>query len=86
MAAHVHKLTRAQMQELLLTCFQEGRPPSADELTVRTAKRVAYATARSGTGLFETLDDDTLTEVLRRLPMKMRIAFARSPQEKRNKT
>jgi hypothetical protein len=80
MALNVRKLTRAQMAELLTTCFHEQRAPKLNELTIPTPmkSRITYTTERTGTGLFDSLDDDTLTKVLVRLPIKMRIVFAKS--------
>ena len=77
---HLGKLTRAQMEQLLSHCFKEQRAPTIHELCVPTSKkcRISYTTERTGTGLFDTLDDDTLAEVLSRLPIKMRIVFAKS--------
>jgi hypothetical protein len=74
------KLTRAQMEKLLSDCFKEQRPPTINELCIPMPKkcRISYQTDRTGTGLFDILDDDTLAEVLFRLPIGMRIVFAKS--------
>ena len=74
------KLTRAQMEKLLSDCFKEQRPPTIHELCIPMPKkcRISYKTDRTGTGLFDILDDDTLAEVLFRVPIGMRIVFAKS--------
>eukprot|EP00966_Prymnesium_polylepis_P149129 3445552-Prymnesium_polylepis.1 len=73
------KLTRGQMATLLHACFNEQRAPTMDELLAPTPKKlkVAYTTERTGTGLFDLLDDDALREVLGRLPTPLRIVFAK---------
>ena len=77
---HLGKLTRAQMEKLLSDCFKEQRAPTIHELCIPMFKkcRISYKTDRTGTGLFDILDDDTLAEVLFRLPIGMRIVFAKS--------
>ena len=74
------KLTRAQMEKLLSDCFKEQRPPTIHELCIPMPKkcRISYKTDRTGTGLFDILDDYTLAEVLFRVPIGMRIVFAKS--------
>ena len=73
------KLTRDQMATLLQVCYNEQRVPTIDELHPPSAKkvRVAYTTERTGTGLFDLLDDDALAEVLFGLPIQKRIVFAK---------
>ena len=80
MVLNIRKLTRAQMEELLIACFHEQRAPMINELHIPTPKksRITYTTERTGTGLFDSLDDDTLAKVLLSLPIKMRIVFAKS--------
>ena len=81
MEAKMSKLARGRMQELLLTCLTEQRPPTIDEISPPTPKkiRVTYAAAeRTGTGAFDHLDDDTLVEVMSRLHVKQRIVFSGS--------
>lgn len=74
------KLSREDMGKLLQDCYREQRVPKKEELCIPTPKktRVTYTSERTGTGLFDILDDDMLAEVLFRLPMKMRIVFAKS--------
>ena len=74
------KLSREDMGKLLQDCYREQRVPKKEELCIPTPKktRVTYTSERTGTGLFDILDDDMLAELLSRLPMKMRIVFAKS--------
>ena len=73
------KLTRDQMATLLHACYNEQRAPMMDELHAPTNKKfkVAYTAERTGTGLFDLLDNDALAEVLFRLPIQQRIVFAK---------
>ena len=68
------KLTRDQMATLLHACYNEQRAPMMDELHAPTPKKfkVAYTAERTGTGLFDLLDNDALAEVLFRLPTQQR--------------
>ena len=74
------KLSREEMGKLLQDCYRQQRVPKKEELCIPTPKktRVSYTSERTGTGLFDILDDDMLAELLSRLPMKMRIVFAKS--------
>ena len=74
------KLSREDMGKLLQDCYREQRVPKKEELCIPTPKktRVTYTSERTGTGLFDILDDDMLAELLSRLPVKMRIVFAKS--------
>jgi len=65
------------MAQLLQLCSREQRAPRDDELYNQNTKkcRITYTTERIGTGCFDRLDDDTLAEVLFRLPMQSRIVF-----------
>lgn len=74
------KLSREDMGKLLQDCYREQRVPKKEELCIPTPKktRVTYTSERTGTGLFDILDDDMLAELLSRLPMKMRIVFSKS--------
>ena len=74
------KLSREDMGKLLQDCYREQRVPKKEELCIPTPKktRVTYTSERTGTGLFDILDDDMLAELLSRLPMKIRIVFAKS--------
>ena len=76
----VSKLTRAQVEHILLTCHREQRAPTSSELCVPTPKKLAvsYTAERTAVGRFHLLDDDTLTEVMTRLPIKARIIFVKS--------
>ena len=70
-AMDVDDLSPAQMKSLLLKCHNEQRPPRADELCLWKPA----VSARRDTGLFDLMDDDLLTEMLVRLPVKRRILF-----------
>ena len=68
------------MAQLLQVCYREQRAPRNDELyiQVNTKKcRITYTAERIDTGGFDRLDDDTLAEVLFRLPMQSRIVFVK---------
>ena len=73
------KFTRDQMASLILTCYDEQRAPMLSELHATEPKKckVAYTSERTGTGLFDLLDDDALAEVLFRLPIQQRIVSAK---------
>ena len=70
-AMEIDDLSPAQMKSLLLKCHNEQRPPRADELCLWKPAM----SARRDTGLFDLMDDDLLTEILVRLPVKRRILF-----------
>jgi hypothetical protein len=70
----VDDLSPAQMKSLLLKCHHEQRPPRGDELCLW---KPAVSTRRD-TGLFDLMDDDLLTEMLVRLPVKRRILFVKN--------
>ena len=66
--------------ERLQALEEETDPEPKEELCIPSPKktRVTYTSERTDTGLFDILDDDMLAELLSRLPVKMRIVFAKS--------
>ena len=71
-------LSRRQLMALSHVCFQEQRPPRISDFKRRTPNRpgVRNHTDRTSTGLFDMLGDDTLAEVLKRLPLVTRVRFS----------
>eukprot|EP00966_Prymnesium_polylepis_P324117 7380208-Prymnesium_polylepis.1 len=79
-ATMLRKLPRATMEQLLIACHKEGRAPTTDELHPPEPKRMRASdpAERTDTGRFDTIDDDCLVEILRRVPIKSRILFVRN--------
>ena len=73
------RMTRRQLETLLLRCHADQRPPAHDDVQPQRQRIVAYSQAsREGTGLLGILCDDLLVEVLKWLPFERRVLFTRA--------
>lgn len=73
------RITRRELETLILRCHTEHRPPAHDDVHPPRQSKVEYRQpSREGTGLLGLLCDDLLVEVLKWLPFERRVLFTRA--------